>query len=152
MNRRTKIISRCCREPVFWAALLVAGFGAWLYGHEADYPAAQPVRAPHPALPAQQPEAGAIAAPDAARARRGGGDAVARPAAPAAPDAAKAKRLMREADALVVRGDALLFDAGLPEGFLDRAVLNPETIRRALEDADERLRRGSDTDSEDQHE
>ena len=59
---------------------------------------------------------------------------------------------MREADALVTRGDDLLLEAGLPEGFLDSAFPDPETIRRALEDADERLRRGSHTDRGDQNE
>ncbi len=139
MNRWIKITNRCCREPVFWAAVLTAGFGAWLYGHEADYPSAPPAR--HAVAPVpKQPDVGTAPVPRAERSRHGVGDEVAGQAAPA-PDATKARRLMREANALIARGDELLLEAGLPDEFLERASVNPKTIRRALDDADERLRR-----------
>ena len=139
MNRWTKIANRCCREPVFWAAVIVAGFGVWLYGHQAGYPDA---RSAHDAAApaAARPDAGAGPAPRAARARRDAGDEAAAQATPTVPDETKARRLAREAEALVARGDELILEAGLPEGFLDRSSLDPEIIRRALEDADDRLR------------
>lgn len=137
MNRWIKITNRCCREPVFWAALLTAGFGAWLYGHEADYSSAPPAR--HAAAPVpKQPDAAAAPVPHAERSRHGGGDGVAGRAPSPAPDATRARRLMREANALVARGDELLLEAGLPDEFLERASLNSKTIRRVLDDADRR--------------
>lgn len=140
MNRWIKVTNRCCREPVFWAALVTAGFGAWLYGHEADYSSAPPAR--HAVAPVpKQPDADTAPVPHAERSRRRVGDEVAGQAAPPAPDATKARRLTREANALIARGDELLLEAGLPDEFLERASLNPETIQRVLDDADERLRR-----------
>lgn len=148
MNRWKPVIANCCREPVFWAALLLAGFGIWLYGYEAA-----PVAAP----PATQARAAAGQAADTADTAADGPAPLARRESAAAPapgnddDSADndsiggnaqalPRRWIREADVLVHRGDELILDAGLPAKFLDRVPLHLEDIHQALEDADRRLR------------
>jgi len=150
MNRWKPVIVGCCREPVFWAALLLAGFGIWLYGYEtgpvapsatqaraaaeraadsADTANTADTAADGPAPLARRESVGAPGGDGGADNDSIGGDAEALP-----------RRWIREADVLVHRGDELILDAGLPAKFLDRVPLHLEDIHQALEDAGRRLR------------
>jgi len=151
MNRWKSVIVGCCREPVFWAVLLLAGFGIWIYGYEAGPEAPSQTQARTAAGRA----ANSAATEDTADTAAGGPAPLVRREFGGAPgndgDGADddstggdaevlPRRWIREADVLVHRGDELILDAGLPAKFLDRVPLHLEDIHQALEDADRRLR------------
>lgn len=151
MNRWKPVIVGCCREPVFWAALLLAGFGIWLYGYEAAPVAPSETQARAAAgraadSAATEDTADTAADGPAPLARRESGGAPGIDGGGADNDSiggnaeALPRRWIREADVLVHRGDELILDAGLPAKFLDRVPLHLEDIHQALEDAGRRLR------------
>lgn len=154
MNRWKPVIAGCCREPVFWAALLLAGFGIWIYGYEAAPVAPSETQARAAAGRAADSAATADTAADGpaplARRESGGASGNGAGARSDGDDAdddsiggnadALPRRWIREADVLVHRGDELILDAGLPAKFLDRVPLHLEDIHQALEDAGRRLR------------
>jgi len=151
MNRWKSVIVGCCREPVFWAVLLLAGFGIWIYGYEAGPEAPSQTQARAAAgraanSAATEDTADTAAVGPAPLVRREFGGAPGNDGGGADDDSTGGdaevlpRSWIREADVLVHRGDELILDAGLPAKFLDRVPLHLEDIHQALEDADRRLR------------